>query len=64
MLARLVDALDRLVALATPRCPRCATTMAEVTPSPERRSRLYEIVYECAACGERLSRGVAWEIPD
>lgn len=64
MLARLVDALDRLVAMATPRCSRCGTTMAEVPQAPGGPSPLYEILYECAACGQRLSRGVAWEITD
>ena len=64
MLARLVEALDRLIALGTPRCARCGMTMAEVPTAPGGPSRLYAILYECAACGHRLSRGVAWEIPD
>ena len=64
MLARLVDALDRLVALGTPRCARCGTTMTEMAAGAEGPSPLYEIRYECPACGQRLSRGVAWEIPD
>ena len=64
MLARLVDAIDRLVAIATPRCPRCGTAMTEVESPGPGAMPLYEIVYACAPCGERLTRGVAWEIPD
>jgi len=64
MLARLVDAIDRLVAMATPRCPRCGITMTEMPLAADGPSQIYEIRYECSACGRRLTRGVAWEIPD
>ena len=65
MLTRLAEAFDRLIALATPRCPECHAPMteraAETAPTP---AAPFEIVFACDRCGGRLVEHVVWAIPD
>jgi hypothetical protein len=66
LLSRLASGLGRLAqAAATPPCPDCRAPMAlrredPVGPEPVTLER----VYECRACGTRVSRYCTWAIPD